>query len=155
MDYIDRQILKELISNGRVTLAELSEKLGLSSPSLSERIRKLERKKIIKGFTAIIDPEKTGSPLLSFLAVTLEKPSDRGIFLKLVSDMDEVLECHHIAGDFDYLIKVRCRNTAHLEDIISNRLKSLEGVARTRTMIALSSVKEISSQPMEGPEEDI
>ncbi len=150
MDYIDRKILKELMTNGRITLAELSDKLGLSSPSLSERIRKLEKKKIITGFMAIINPEKTGFPLLSFLAVTLEKPSDRVIFLKLVSDMDEVLECHHIAGDFDYLLKVRCRNTAHLEDIISNRLKSLDGVARTRTMIALSTVKESFSQPLEG-----
>ncbi len=150
MDLIDRQILKELMSNGRITLAELSDKLGLSSPSLSERIRKLEKQKIIKGFTVIIDPEKTGFPLLSFLAVTLERPSDREIFLKLISEMDEVLECHHIAGDFDYLIKVRCRNTAHLEDIISNRLKSLEGIARTRTMIALSTVKESFSKPLEG-----
>ncbi|MBN1333340.1 MAG: Lrp/AsnC family transcriptional regulator [Synergistales bacterium] len=154
MDALDIKILKTLSVNGRMTLSELSENTGLSSPTLSERIRKLEKKRVIRGFAVLVDPEKTGFPLLSFLAVTLEKPSHRKSFLKLVADMQEVLECHHIAGDFDYLLKVRCRDTAHLEDVISNRIKSLEGVSRTRTMIALSSVKESVIQPMESLEED-
>lgn len=148
LDSIDRQILEELMVNGRITLAELSEKLGLSSPSLSERIKKLEKKGIIKGFTALVDPDRTGYSLLAFLEVTLEKPVHRKPFLELVEHMEEVLECHHMAGDYDYLLKVRCRNTAHLEELISDRLKSLEGLSRTRTTIALSTVKEKISSPL-------
>jgi Lrp/AsnC family leucine-responsive transcriptional regulator len=139
VDALDRKILSELMQNGRVTLSELSERLGLSSPSLSDRIRKLEKKGIIRGFTVLVDPEKTGYSLLPFL--------------DLVADMEEVLECHHMAGDYDYLLKVRCRNTAHLEEIVSYRLKSLDGLARTRTTIALSTVKESFSSPLGGNEE--
>jgi Lrp/AsnC family leucine-responsive transcriptional regulator len=153
VDALDRKILSELMQNGRVTLSELSEKLGLSSPSLSDRIRKLEKKGIIRGFTVLVDPEKTGYSLLAFLEVTLEKPLHRKPFLDLVADMEEVLECHHMAGDYDYLLKVRCRNTAHLEEIVSDRLKSLDGIARTRTSIALSTVKESFSSPLGGNEE--
>lgn len=148
MDILDKQILKELMDNGRVTLAELSEKLGLSSPSLSERMKKLERQGIIKGFAAIVDPEKIGFHLLAFIEVTLEKPSHRHSFLAMVGNTEEITECHHTAGDFDYLLKVRCRNTAHLETLISDRIKSVEGVVRTRTNIVLSTIKETPSLPV-------
>lgn len=152
MDSLDIKIMQALSGKGRMTLSELSERTGLSSPTLSERIRKLEDQSVIKGFTLLVDPGKMGFSLLSFIAVTLERSSDRQRFLELVAEMEEILECHHIAGDFDYLLKVRSRNTTHLEEIISDRLKSLEGVSRTRTMIALSSVKEGFFFPIAGHE---
>jgi len=149
MDTLDKKILKELMDNGRTTLAELSEKLGLSSPSLSERMKKLEKQGVIKGFTAIIDPEKAGLSLLAFIEVTLEKPVHRRAFLALIDDTGEIMECHHMAGDSDYLLKARCRDTAHLENLISDRIKAIDGVVRTRTNIVLSTVKETSSMPVD------
>jgi Lrp/AsnC family leucine-responsive transcriptional regulator len=80
--------------------------------------------------------------------VTLERPHHREAFLTAVQQQAEVQECHHITGDDDYLLKVRCKNTAHLDWLLNERLKRIDGVLRTRTMIALSSAKETATLPL-------
>lgn len=121
--------------------------LGLTGPAVAERVRKLEERGIIRGYTAVLDPEAVGYGLLAFIAVTVERMDQRAAFVARVAALAEVLECHHVAGDSDYLLKVRCRSTGDLDRLITEELKSIEGI-RTRTTIALGSVKETSVLPM-------
>ena len=86
--------------------------------------------------------------ITAFIAVTLERPEHRDPFLQRILELPEVQECHHIAGDDDYLLKVRCRSTRNLEQIISEKIKSLQGIVRTRTTIVLSTAKETPGLPL-------
>lgn len=142
VDAFDTKALTVLTANGRVSWSELAASMGLSAPAAAERVRKLEESGVIKGYTAVVDPKSLGLSLTAFVAVNLEKPIYRGEFLEKISALYEVQECHHIAGDYDYLLKILCRDTAHLDRIISDEIKGLAGVARTRTTIALSTAKD-------------
>jgi Lrp/AsnC family transcriptional regulator, leucine-responsive regulatory protein len=153
LSLLDSKLLKRLMEQGRATWAELASDLGLSAPAVAERVRKLEERGLIRGYAAIPDPARLGYGLTAFVAVTLERPKHREKFIRALTAMPEVAECHHIAGDFDYLLKVRCRGTADLDDLLSNRIKELPGIARTRTTIALGTIKESVLCPVENAEE--
>jgi Lrp/AsnC family leucine-responsive transcriptional regulator len=142
LDETDRRILTALWEDGRMSWADLAGRIGLSAPGAAERVRRLEAKGVIRGYSTAVDPRSVGLLLTAFVEVTLERPAHRAPFLELVSAIDEVQECHHIAGDYDYLLKVRCGDTLALDRVISDRLKGLPGVVRTRTTIALASLKE-------------
>src|SRR5205085_6230291 len=121
MDSIDSTALDVLARQGRISWADLAERLGLSPPAAAERVRRLEAQGLIRGFAAVVDPEALGYPLLAFVGVSLEHAKHRAAFLKLVEQLPQVLECHHVAGEEDYLLKVRCRDTRDLERLISDR----------------------------------
>lgn len=142
MDDIDSEILSALTSDGRITFSELSQRIGLSGPSTAERVRRLEAEGVICGYTARIDPASVGAGLGAYVMVTLDAPSARVPFLQAMDALDSVLEVHHIAGDADYLLKVRCADTAALESLISEGIKSVAGVGRTVTTIVLSTAFE-------------
>lgn len=148
MDSNDIKAISILMKNGRITWAELGGYLGLSSPATAERVRRLEEQGTIKGFTALIDPEAVGCDLTAFIAITLEHPEHRDHFLTNVEKMKEVQECHHITGDDDFLLKVRCKGTRDLERVISDQIKSIPGVTRTRTTIVLNTYKETPMLPI-------
>jgi len=142
MDELDIKAVRHLMKAGRATWSELSGVLGLSSPSTADRVRRLEESGVIKRYAAVVDPSLVGCELTAFISVTLEHPKFRADFLNCVMELLEIQECHHVTGDYDYLLKVRCASTAALETIISDRLKSISGVAKTLTIVALSTVKE-------------
>ncbi len=142
MDTLDKKALTRLAHNGRVTWAELGQHLGLSAPAAAERVRKLEERKIIRGYAALADPVAIGFGLLAFISVTLDRQQKRKRFLDAILKIPGVLECHRVAGDDDYLLKVRCANTLELDELLSQQLKQKLGVARTRTIIALATAKE-------------
>ncbi|WP_342439515.1 Lrp/AsnC family transcriptional regulator [Paenibacillus sp. FSL L8-0436] len=148
MDSLDHKIINALMANGRMTWAELAGLLGLSSPAAADRVRRLEEQGIIKGYTALIDGEAAGFGLGALIAVSLERPTHRQAFLELVLKLPEIQECHHTAGDDDYILKIRCRGTRDLDRIISEELKSLPGIVRTRTTIILGTVKETPNVPL-------
>jgi Lrp/AsnC family leucine-responsive transcriptional regulator len=150
-DELDSKAIEILSTAGRMSWADLASRLGLSAPAAAERVRKLEERGVIRGFAALVEPEALGLDLLAFVAVTIERPEHRGTFLEWVGRCPFVLECHHISGDDDYLIKMRCRGTRELERLISEEMKSLPGVVRTRTSIALSTVKETVVLPVDSP----
>lgn len=152
MDALDNKILSALMDNGRMTWAELAGQLGLSSPAAADRVRRLEEQGLITGYTALIDPEAAGYGLAALIAVSLERPAHRQAFLERVQSLPEIQECHHTAGDDDYILKIRCRGTRDLDRIISEELKSLPGIVRTRTTIILGTVKETPNIPLP-PEE--
>ncbi len=135
-------ILHILVENGRASQAELASRLGLSRQTISDRMERLREKGVLLGFVPLISPEKVGAGLTAFIGVTVERPDQCRPFLDAVQSMDEILECHHVAGDDSYLLKVRTSGTSALERLITERLKGMPGVVRTRTTVVLSTAKE-------------
>ncbi|MNN81701.1 Leucine-responsive regulatory protein [compost metagenome] len=114
----------------------------LSIPAVSERIRKLEEKGIIERFTLKLGREAAGNGLLAFIFVTLERPECIPHFTGRIKESKEVLECHHLAGEDDYLLKIAVLDIKALEQFISNSLKQIPGIIKTKTVIAFSTLKE-------------
>jgi Lrp/AsnC family transcriptional regulator, leucine-responsive regulatory protein len=139
---LDVKAIQLLLRNGRATWAELGKHLGLSAPSAADRVHKLEERGIIRGYAALVDATSVGYPLTAYVSVTLASHNKRAAFLKAIGKMEQVAECHHVAGDDDYLLKVRCRGTQDLDRLLAAELKDKMGVARTRTTIVLSTAKE-------------
>ena len=148
MDTIDKKALARLMADGRASWAELGEHLGLSAPAAAERVRKLEDRGVIRQFAAVPDPALAGYPVLAFVFVTLLSQARRKAFLAAVGRNASILECHHVAGDDDYLLKVRCQTMGDLDLLLSDDLKGRMGVARTRTTVVLGSAKETSALPV-------
>jgi Lrp/AsnC family transcriptional regulator, leucine-responsive regulatory protein len=146
---LDVKALQTLMRNGRTTWAELGQLLGLSAPSTADRVRKLEQRGIIRSYAALVDPALVGYPLTAYVSVSLASHRNRAAFLRAISKMDQVAECHHVAGDDDYLLKVRCRGTQDLDHLLATQLKDKLGVARTRTTIVLSTAKESVRVPID------
>jgi len=146
---LDVKALKLLMHNGRATWAELGQLLGLSAPSAADRVRKLEQRGVIRGYAALVDPASAGHPLTAYVSVSLASHRDRAAFLRAISKMENVAECHHVAGDDDYLLKVRCRGTQDLDHLLAKELKDKLRVARTRTTIVLSTAKESVRVPID------
>jgi Lrp/AsnC family transcriptional regulator, leucine-responsive regulatory protein len=149
LNSVDCKVLYCLMTQGRMTWAELAGVLELSAPAAADRVRRLEERQVIKGYAALVDAEAIGCHLTAFVAVTLDRPEHRAAFLERVRSRPEIQECHHVTGDDDYLLKVRCRHTKDLEQLISEDLKGLPGVLKTRTTIALSTVKETPILPIQ------
>ncbi len=142
MDNYDNQILDLLQKQGRISHSELSAKVGLSLPAIAERIKKLESSGVVLGYTALVDAKKLGKGITAFISVLIDDPASYSQFSGAVLQLPEVTECHHVVGEFDYLVKVKTRDTASLESLISGRIRPIPGVGRTRTTIVLSTLKE-------------
>jgi Lrp/AsnC family leucine-responsive transcriptional regulator len=147
MDDVDLAIVGMLTSNARATFAEIAERVGLSGPSTADRVRRLEERGILLGYSARVSPEALGLGMTAFIAVTLADNDSRHPFLAGVATIPQVVECHHVAGDDDYLLKVHVDGTRGLEVVISEQLKALPGVARTRTTVVLSTAIERPVSP--------
>jgi Lrp/AsnC family leucine-responsive transcriptional regulator len=142
VDAIDLTIVGILARDARTTFSDIAEQVGLSGPSTADRVRRLEERGVIRGYHAQISPDALGLDLTAFVEVTLDAPKHRDVFLAAVANEPHIVECHHIAGDHDYLLKVRCAGTAGLESFVSDVVKAIAGVVRTRTTIVLSSAFE-------------
>lgn len=148
-DSIDEQILTMMQENGRVAQAEMARAVGLAPSAVLERMRKLESKGVVRGFTAVLDPRAVDLGQLAFVAVrvsgTGEQEENAGARLAAVA---EVLEVHHVAGEDCYLLKVRTRDAQHLGTLLRQRLGRIPGVVSTRTTVVLETVKETSRLPL-------
>ena len=142
LDDTDRQLLMLLQDDDRQPLAVLSEKTGVAVSTINDRIKRLIRSGLISGFHARIAPEAVGLNLLAFIMVGWNNPKVEAIFLEMVKASPDVLECHHITGAWNYLLKVRVGTTRDLERFLSETVKAVDGVERTETLITLSSTKE-------------
>ncbi len=140
MDGLDKQILECLIENGRMTASEISKRVSLSIPAVSERIRKLEQSGVVDKYSVILNPAKMGNHLTAIMLVSMERPRYNEGFVTHVALEPEVMECHYLAGDFDYVLKIVTADTETLEKLL-NRIKSVPGVQKTRTNVVLSTVK--------------
>ncbi len=142
MDEIDRKILAHIQLNGRDSYADIGKSVGLSVSAVNDRLKKLIATGAIKRFAGLIDPAAVGRDLLAFVSVLLERPEHDAPFLAAIAELPDVQECHHVTGDWSYLLKIRVANTSALERVISGKIKTLPGVARSQTVIALSSAKD-------------
>ncbi len=157
LDEIDLHILRLLRQDGRMSHAAIAKTVGLSGPAVHERVRKLEQSGVIAGYCAVLDPELLERPHVAFVMVTLsegnEFASDDPIVARICDEPD-VLEFHRIAGEDCYLIKIRTSTNRAMEKLL-RRIRSIRGVARTRTTIVLSTELErptISVPSEEEPE---
>ncbi len=141
LDDIDVTILDILQRHGRTRRNDLAEKVGLSLPSVSDRLHKLEEAGIISGYHATVDPKKVGRDITAFIFVTIDSSRHYASFLEHASAMEEILECHAITGEGSHLLKVRTHNTASLERLLA-RIQAWSGVVSTRTNVVLSTSKE-------------
>jgi Lrp/AsnC family leucine-responsive transcriptional regulator len=137
LDGIDFQILAMLQDHCKTPLAKLGEQVGLSAPSVVERVKKLEDSGIITGYHATVDARRLGKDVTAFIGVSISHPKLIGEFERAVAEMDDVLECHHVTGEHTLLLKIKTNNTASLESLIST-IRFIEGVSRTETMVVLS-----------------
>jgi Lrp/AsnC family leucine-responsive transcriptional regulator len=142
MDAIDMQIVELLQRDARLTQQEIAKKVGLSQPTVADRIRKLEEAKVILGYTARVDPRKLGKDITAFIGVAIEHPKYFEAFARRVQALPEVLECHRVAGQESYLLKVRSDNTGTLDRLLVEGLRTIPGVTGTQTTIVLASTKE-------------
>ena len=142
LDAKDRRILQLVQRDGKLAQSEIAKKVGLSTAAVNERLRKLEASGVIRRWTAIVTPAAVGAGVTAFVEVFMEHPRFEAGFLKRVMGLDEVLECHHVTGEFSLLLKVRVADMESLQSLLLEQLGAHEGVRQTRTVMALSTVKE-------------
>lgn len=142
LDAKDRRILQLVQRDGSLAQAEIAKKVGLSTAAVNERLRKLEASGVIRRWAALVTPAAVGAGVTAFVEIFMEHPRFEASFLKKVGSLDEVLECHHVTGEFSLLLKVRVADMESLQDLLLEQLGAHEGVRQTRTVIALSTVKE-------------
>ncbi len=143
LDRTDRRILAALQQDGRITTVELADRVGLSPTATSERVKRLIRDGFVTGFRAMLDPVRLGRGLMVFVEVGLDKttPDVFERFATAVRRAPEVLECHMVAGGFDYLVKTRVADMAAYRQFLGDVLLSLPGVKETRTYAVMEEVK--------------
>ncbi len=154
IDDIDLRILDMLQRNGKLSQAKIAGAVGLTTPSVNERIKKMERHGMIRGFVALLDHEKMGFPLTAYVDVALEHPRYEKAFVDDLEKLLGVQECHYLAGEYAYRLKVKAVSTAALADFLQHRLMTIKGVTRARTEISLSSKKESTLLPLPVPAEE-
>ncbi len=141
LDSLDLQILSLLQEGYKLPLVKIGERVGLSAPSVIERIKKLEENEVIRGYTAILNARKLGKDITAFIGVSINHPKRMGEFEKQIGQLEDVQECHHVTGEHTILLKVKTNNTSTLEELI-RKIRSIEGVARTETSVVLSTYTE-------------
>lgn len=140
-DATDRAILELLQDNCKQPMASIGQKVGLSAPSVMERIHKLEETGVITGYVAQVDARRLGKDVTAFIGVATDVPRAIGTLELGIAKIDDVLECHHVTGTYTFLLKVKVENTRALESLI-DRLRGFEGVNRTETLVVLSTAAE-------------
>jgi Lrp/AsnC family leucine-responsive transcriptional regulator len=143
LDEIDLQILGILQKDGRITNADLAKSVGLSPPSVLQRVRALEKAGLIRGYHALLEYERLGLKITAWVMISLalhqEQPIER--FRRSVQDFPEVLECYHVSGDFDFLLKVVVRDMRAYEAFIREKLSKVKGVQQIRSSFAFGTSK--------------
>lgn len=150
MDKIDQNILKVLQDNGRITIAELAEKIGMSRTPTFERVRKLEKNGTIDRYVAVVNPQKIGITCFTYVEVQLVRHGTVAVerFLNSIMKISEVMECHHITGEADFLLKVATRDIPAYEELVLHTLTALENVQNLKTLVVLSTMKQESHYPI-------
>ncbi len=147
MDQIDRLIISLLQQDGRLPQSQLAAETGLSQSAVHERLRRLTASGALT-IVGVADPQAVDLTLLAFIFVGLDRPEHDDGFRQAMSQEPAVLECHHITGDWSYLLKIRAATVADLERVLTERIKRQPGIVRSHTMLALSTTKETHCLPV-------
>ena len=151
LDRVDKSLLRALQLDGRLSNVQLAKKISLSPPATHSRLRRLEKDGYIRQYAAVIDREKAGYDLLCFIHISLQMHKVEQVekFREATRRMPEVLECHHITGEYDYLLKVVLKNRKDLERFVVDKITPIPGVARIHTSLVLTEVKATMALPLE------
>jgi len=149
-DELDRAILRELQENARITNAKLARKIHLSQPAVHNRIKKLEKRGVIKRYSAQLDAEIIGYDLICFLQIRTDgAPNHLRCIQETVAPLPQVQECHHLTGEYDVLLKVVVKHRKQLETFIEDHISPLEGIQQLQTNIVLSEFKSNNDIPLD------
>ncbi|SFU52575.1 Lrp/AsnC ligand binding domain-containing protein [Pseudoduganella namucuonensis] len=153
LDKLDRKILRILQEDGRISMKDLSERVGLSITPAIERVKRMERDRVITGYHARVDPPALGAKLLVFVEITLNTKSASMFeqFRREVLRIPEVQECHLVSGDFDYLIKARIHEMAEYRKLLGDMLLQLPGAAQSKSYVVMEEIKETLFLSTESP----
>lgn len=147
LDSFDQKILNVISVEGRISITDLATRIGLSKSPTQTRLRRLEEQGIIKGYRALLDPIQLGYDHVAFVEVRLEDTREAALaaFNRAVTAIPEIEQAHLIAGNFDYLLKVRTQNMTNYRLLLAERLSTLPHVAGTSTYVAMQSIKDEAS----------
>jgi len=140
MDNTDVKILSCLKDNSRLNASSIGERINMSVSAVIERIKKMEQAGIIKQYTVVLDTHQIGKFTCAFISVSLEHPKFNEAFSQKIKRHQQIIECHYITGDFDFLLKIITNSTQSLEEVL-NDIKSIPGVSLTKTLVVLSTIK--------------
>jgi Lrp/AsnC family transcriptional regulator, leucine-responsive regulatory protein len=151
LDEQDVMILRELQQEGSITNVDLARRVNLSAPATHTRVRRLEALGFIQRYVALLDRDRLGYDLMCFITVSLRmhQPDEVQRFRSIVTEMPEVLECYHITGDYDYILKVVVQNRQDLQRFLMDRLTPIPGIERIYTRVALTEIKATTALPIE------
>jgi DNA-binding Lrp family transcriptional regulator len=151
IDGTDRAILYHLQGDARITNTELAQRVKLSPTGLQKRLRRLEEAGVIEAYRTLLDREAVGFDMMCFVQVTLQRhePEAVAYFKRVVQEMPEILECHHITGEYDYLLKIVVRSRRDLERFLLESLTPVPGMDKIRTSLVLREIKETTILPLE------
>jgi len=149
-DQLDRRILVELQENGRIPIVELASRINLTKTPCAERVRRLERDGVIKGYRAELDPEKLGAGFIMVVLVTLNQTSDNSLelFNEAVRRIPEIQTCFMVAGNFDYLLVARTSDIAHYRNVLGDRIGKLPGVQQTHSYVVMEEINNRKTVPV-------
>lgn len=150
LDEVDVQLLALLQNNGRISNADLAKSVGLSPPSVLQRVRALEKAGLIRGYFAVLDADRLGLKITALAMITLslhqEQPIER--FRKSIQEIPEVLECYHVSGEFDFLLKIVVRDIRAYEQLIREKISKIKGIGQIRTSFVLATNKFSTKIPL-------
>lgn len=150
LDAIDRRILIELQAHGRLPIVELANRINLTKTPCAERVRRLERTGVIKGYRAELDPEMLGAGFVIIVHVTLSQTSDDALehFNTAVKRIPEVQSCYMLAGQFDYMLKIRTSDIGHYRNVLGDQVSKLPGVQQTNSFVVMEEVMDNKTIPI-------
>lgn len=150
VDELDEAILNILQQEGRISNVELASRVNLSPPAVHARLKRLEQQGLIRQYVALLDRERIGYDMLCFINISLQLHQRENVenFKKMVLQMPQILECHHLTGEYDYLLKVVVRHRKDLEQFVVNELTPIPGIARIHTSLVLSEIKSTTALPL-------
>lgn len=149
LDTFDHAILRQLAVNGRMSVTELADRIGLTKSPTQARLKRLEEQRVIQGYRALIDPFQLDMAHIAFVEIKLSDTREAALlaFNEAVRKIPEIEECHLIAGAFDYLLKVRSRDIATYRQVLAEHISSLPHITSTSTHVVMEAVKETGAQP--------
>lgn len=137
IDGIDKKILRALMEDARTPVLEIARSVGVSGAAIHQRLRKLEKAKLIAGSKFIINPKVLGYTTMAFVGIFLDKAMNNPDAVKQLKKIPEVLECHYTTGNWSILIKILCKDNEHLMHVLNKDIQTISGVSRTETFISL------------------
>jgi len=152
LDKTDKAILDILQDNSRMTIKEIARQLHLSTTPVFDRMKKLEKNGVIKKYVALVDGKKLGSQLIVFVNISISKHGKDALnaFVKAITKFPEVLECHHISGDADFLLKLVLKDIAAYNDFIMEKMSIIQNIGKVESRFSLSERKATTAIPING-----